>query len=47
MWKKKLKYRINFNSIQSMQIKAENVLNPFRYQKISERNISEVEPPKY
>lgn len=26
-----LKYRVNLNSIQLMQIKAENLLNPFRY----------------
>ena len=31
MWKNELMYRIKFNSIQLMQTKAENLLNPNRY----------------
>jgi len=31
MWKNELKYRIKLNSIQLMQTKAENLLNPNRY----------------
>lgn len=36
MWINELKYRVNINSIQLMQIKAENLLNPLRYHLSSE-----------